>query len=102
MIHAEVSLAAEPRMNVTLTPEIERLIRDKVQTGRYSSASEVICEALRLLDECDQLTELHKNEIRKKIAAGMASLRAGKGTDGEAVFDRIDAELDAAERRGPA
>jgi antitoxin ParD1/3/4 len=89
-------------MNVTLTPEIERLIRDKVQTGRYSSASEVIGEALRLLDECDQVTELHKNEIRNKIAAGMASLRAGKGTDGEGVFDRIDAELDAAERRGPA
>jgi antitoxin ParD1/3/4 len=88
-------------MNVSLTPEIEKLIRHKVQTGRYSSASEVIREALRLMDECDQLAELHKNEIRKKIAAGMASLRAGKGADGEPVFDRIDAELDAAERRGP-
>jgi hypothetical protein len=60
----------------------------------------VIREALRLLDERDQLTELHKNEIRKKIAAGMASLLAGKGADGEAVFDRIDAKLDAAARRG--
>jgi antitoxin ParD1/3/4 len=88
-------------MNVSLTPELENLIRRKVQTGRYGSASEVIREALRLLDERDQLTELHKDEIRKKIAAGMASLRAGKGADGEAVFDRIDAELNAAARRGP-
>lgn len=87
-------------MNVSLTPELENLIRRKVETGRYGSASEVIREALRLLDERDQLTELHKDEIRKKIAAGMASLRAGKGADGEAVFDRIDA-LNAAARRGP-
>ena len=88
-------------MNVSLTPELENLIRRKVETGRYGSASEVIREALRLLDERDQLTELHKDEIRKKIAAGMASLRAGKGADGEAVFDRIDAELNVAARRGP-
>jgi antitoxin ParD1/3/4 len=88
-------------MNVGLTPELENLIHRKVETGRYGSASEVIREALRLLDERDQLTELHKDEIRKKIAAGMASLRAGKGADGEAVFDRIDAELNAAARRGP-
>jgi len=89
-------------MNVNLTPELEKLIHHKVETGRYSSASEVIREALRLMDERDQLTELHKDEIRNKIAAGMASLRAGKGADGEAVFDRIDAELAAAEGRGPA
>lgn len=53
------------------------------------------------MNERDRLTELHKDEIRKKIAAGTASLWTGKGVDGEAVFDRIDAELDAAERGGP-
>jgi antitoxin ParD1/3/4 len=89
-------------MNVSLPPELERLIHHKVETGRYGSASEVIREALHLMDERDRLTELHKDEIRKKIAAGMASLRAGKGVDGEAVFDRIDAELDVAEGGGPA
>ena len=88
-------------MNVSLPPELERLIHHKVETGRYGSASDVIRDALRLMDEHDRLTELHKDEIRKKISAGMASLRAGKGADGEAVFDRIDAELDAAERGGP-
>jgi len=88
-------------MNVSLPPELERLVHHKVETGRYGSASDVIREALRLMDERDRLTELHKDEIRKKIAAGMASLRAGKCVDGEAVFDRIGAELDAAERGGP-
>lgn len=80
-------------MNVSLTAELEKLVHNKVETGRYTSASEVIREALRLMEERDQMQELHKDEIRKKIAAGMISLRAGKGMDGEAVFDRIDAEL---------
>lgn len=36
-------------MNVSLTPELERYIRRKVDSGLYSNASEVVREALRLL-----------------------------------------------------
>jgi antitoxin ParD1/3/4 len=97
---AEILFVMESDMDVSLPPELERLVRHKVETGGYGSASDVIGEALRLMDERDRLAELHRDEIRKKIAAGMASLRAGKGVDGEAAFDRIDAELDAAERGG--
>ena len=43
---------------------------------------------------------LRKEEIRRQIAEGLQSLRLGKGVDGEAVFDRIEAELDALERTG--
>jgi antitoxin ParD1/3/4 len=88
-------------MNVSLTPELEQLVHLKVKTGRYTSASEVIREALRLLEERDELQVLHKDEIRKKIAAGMGSLRAGKGTDGEAFFDSIEAELSEPEHSRP-
>jgi antitoxin ParD1/3/4 len=88
-------------MNVSLTPELEQLVHLKVKTGRYTSASEVIREALRLLEERDELQVLHKDEIRKKIAEGMASLRAGKGTDGETFFDKLDAELGKPEHSRP-
>jgi len=87
-------------MNVSLTPELEQLVHQKVRTGRYTSASEVIREALRLMEERDQLDNWRKDEIRAQIAAGLASLRAGKGADGEAVFDRLEAEIDADEQRG--
>jgi antitoxin ParD1/3/4 len=87
-------------MNVSLGPELENLVHRKVETGRYGSASEVVREALRLMEERDQLTELRKDEMRKQIAAGMASLRAGKGTDGETFFAEMDAEFDALERQG--
>ena len=37
-------------MNVSLTPELEALVNEKVASGRYTSASEVIREALRLME----------------------------------------------------
>jgi antitoxin ParD1/3/4 len=88
------------RMNVSLTPELEQLVHLKVQTGRYTSASEVVREALRLMEERDQVQALHKDEIRKKIAAGVASLRTGKSVDGDAFMAAMDAELAELERRG--
>lgn len=81
-------------MNVHLTPELEQMIQSKVKTGRYNSASEVMREALRLMDERDQMKAMQKEEIRKKIAAGLKSLDEGRGVDGEAVFARLEAELD--------
>jgi antitoxin ParD1/3/4 len=54
-------------MNVSLTPEIEALVRHKVESGRYLSASEVMREALRLLEERDKLLELRREELRKEI-----------------------------------
>ncbi len=87
-------------MNVSLTPELEQLVHLKVQTGRYTSASEVVREALRLMEERDQLQALQKDQMRRKIAAGMASLRAGRGADGEDFLAAMDAELLELERRG--
>ena len=77
-------------MHVSLTPELEQMVHGKVKTGRYNSASEVVREALRLMEDRD----LVNVEIRNKIAAGMESLRQGKGTDGDEFFDQMEAELD--------
>ncbi len=77
-------------MNVHLTPELEQMVHSKVKTGRYNSASEVVREALRLLEEHDQV----KADIRRKIAEGMESLKAGRLVDGEAFFEQMEAELE--------
>ncbi len=53
-------------MNVSLPPELEQFVADKVKSGRYNSASEVIREALRLLEEREQLSHLQVRELRKK------------------------------------
>jgi len=83
---------------VQLAPEIERQINELMLSGRYSSTNELVREALRLMGERDRLLALCKQAIAEKIATGLDSLRAGKGKDGEAVFGRIESELDALER----
>lgn len=80
-------------MNVSLTPELKQLVDAKVQSGRYNSASEVVREALRLMDERDQMRAIQKDEIRKKIAEGLASARAGRLLDGEAFMAQMEEEL---------
>ena len=64
-------------MNVSLTPELEMLIQEKVSSGNYNSASEVVREALRLLKEQDELKELRREELRREIQKGVADMRAG-------------------------
>jgi len=41
-------------MTLLLTPETERAIAEQVESGRYSTADEVVLEALRLLSERDR------------------------------------------------
>lgn len=57
-------------MNVSLTPELERLIRQRVESGLYTSASEVVREALRLLEERDKLQSLQAEEPRAAKRGG--------------------------------
>ena len=73
-------------MNVSLTPELEKLVTRKVQSGLYQSASEVIREGLRLLEDQDRLRELHLAEVRKKIQAGLDQLDRGEGISGDQVY----------------
>ena len=88
-------------MNVSLTPELEKLVHLKVRTGRYTSASEVVREALRLMEQRDQLQALRQEDVRQKIAAGLASLRAGQGMDGDTFLAVMDEELAALDGREP-
>lgn len=60
-------------MNVSLTKELEELVNDKVKTGRYLSASEVVREALRLLEERDRIKEMRLQELRLDIQKGLDS-----------------------------
>ncbi len=87
-------------MNVNLTPELEQLVHAKVHTGRYNSASEVVREALRLMEERDQIKAIQKDEIRRKIDEGWASAQAGRLHDGDQVFAELEAQLDEMERNG--
>lgn len=79
-------------MDISLTPELEALINQKVSSGLYNSASEVVREALRLLKERDDLERIQKEELRRDIMLGVEEVRQGKGkkyADGSEVANDI-------------
>ena len=64
-------------MNISLTPQLEKLVKNKVESGHYASASEVMREALRLLAERDHRQSVRIEELRAEIKKGLDS---GKST----------------------
>ena len=74
-------------MNVSLTPQLENMVKGKVKSGLYSSSSEVIREALRLLDERDRLGQIRLVELREAVQEGLSS-----GAAGELNVEAIKAE----------
>jgi antitoxin ParD1/3/4 len=76
-------------MNVSLTPELERLVQEKVSSGLYNSASEVVREALRLLQERDELRKLRLEELRREIARGAEAADRGELVPAAEVFEHL-------------
>lgn len=64
-------------MNVSLTPELEKLVNDKVKSGLYNSASEVIREGLRLLHHHDGIKDMQTEELRQELKSGVELMRKG-------------------------
>lgn len=65
-------------MNISLTPELEKYIANKVEGGWYQTASEVIREALRLLRLQEDVQQKKLDELRKDIAIGLAQADRGQ------------------------
>lgn len=61
-------------MNISLTPELDRLVKEKVASGLYNNASEVVREALRQSLRTDAANEW----LAREAAIGFAQLQAGE------------------------
>jgi antitoxin ParD1/3/4 len=73
-------------MNVSLTPQLEKFVDERVAKGQYASASEVVRAGLRLL----QARETAREALRRQVAVGLKQARRGKLVDGEKVFDALE------------
>lgn len=60
-------------MNINLTPQLEAMVREKVAGGLYSSASEVVREALRLMEAQDRLRAVKLEQLRQDVCEGIES-----------------------------
>ena len=78
------------RMNIELKSEQEQFIRSQIERGEYQTADDVISEAFKLLAaRADKIEQL-----RQKIAIGTSEIANGQITDGELVFERLQANID--------
>ena len=75
----------EGAMNVSLTPELERFVDGKVESGLYNNASEVVREGLRLLKEHDEI----RVKWREQIERGWLQAQRGEVVDGAQAMTAI-------------
>ncbi|PAX60637.1 type II toxin-antitoxin system ParD family antitoxin [Brunnivagina elsteri] len=76
-------------MNINLKPEYEQFIQSQIANGQFTTVDEVINEAVKLLENrANQLEEL-----KRKIVLGTEQIKQGSVTDGEVVFERLQAKI---------
>jgi antitoxin ParD1/3/4 len=86
-------------MNVSLTPELEKLVNEKVKSGLYTSASEVIREGLRLLQEQEELRRIKHESLKRDIKEGLDGLDRGERLPAKKVFAEMTKKAKAMRRR---
>jgi antitoxin ParD1/3/4 len=85
-------------MNVSLTPELEKFVSAKVESGRYNSASEVVREALRLLEEHDQARASQIAEFNQELGRRLASLGRGEAVSSAEARSRLKSKSEQRRR----
>ena len=83
-------------MNITLGHEFEKRINEKISSGLYTSASEVIRDGLRLLFEKDLAKQQQLEILRQEVARGFEQLSAGNhsGKNALDIFDDVSRGID--------
>ena len=84
-------------MDIHLTPRLEQFVQSKVQSGRYTSPSEVVREALRLMEQKEELRAIQLRELRNRIDMGLAEAGRGEAMDGETFMQGLIEDLDTQE-----
>jgi antitoxin ParD1/3/4 len=81
-------------MEINLTPELEEIVKGKIESGLYSSADEVVRKAVSLLDDRDTERERRLEDVRSKVAAGREQIERGQFQRYESMEDLMD-EIEA-------
>src|SRR6266702_2105832 len=67
-------------MKIHLPSDLEQFVTQKIESGKYDSASDVICAALWLLKDWDALRQCRLEELRREIQIGLEQLDRGEYT----------------------
>lgn len=86
-------------MNVSLTPELEKFIQEKINSGLYTSASEVVRESLRLMHTYDDLQKQKIQQMNQAIEIGLEQLTKGKKIPKKESYNRLKSKIDKTQKR---
>jgi antitoxin ParD1/3/4 len=89
----------DPRMNISLTPELERRIAEKVESGLYTTASEVVRAALRGMFEQDAQRERARAELDAALQHSIDQLDRGEGISPDESDRRLAAIIESHRRK---
>lgn len=87
-------------MEIDLTPELERFVQAKVQSGQYASADEVICHALRRVAREEQEYAARLEALRAELDPAIAEYKRGELIPGPLAVEQARAELRRLAGRG--
>ena len=76
-------------VNISITPELDAFLRDRVNSGRYQTTSEVVREALRLLERHEQEREEAFHQLKAKLEEGARQAERGELIDEDEVFSEL-------------
>ena len=76
-------------VNISLTPELDGFLQSRVASGRYQTASEVVREALRLLQNQERERDEAFQQLKAKLEMGAAQAERGDLLDPEIVFEEL-------------
>lgn len=76
-------------VNISITPELDAFLQSRVKTGRYQSTSEVVREALRLLERHERDREEAIRQLKAKLERGAIQAERGELIDGDEVLDEL-------------
>ena len=83
-------------ITVTLPPELDAFIKERVAAGRFATAGEAIREGLRLLEEREHKREAVLTELLREIEIGIEQAKSGKLSDGRAFFEELRQKIRSA------
>jgi antitoxin ParD1/3/4 len=92
-------MANRENISISFTPEQAAFLAGCVKSGRYQSTSEVVREAVRMLEHQIERREAELARVRAMIQEGADQLDRGEVVDGETFFREWDEELE--ELAGP-
>ena len=76
-------------VNISITPELDRFLQSRVESGRYQTTSEVVREALRLLERREQERDEALFHLKERLERGAGQAERGELIDGDEVFDEL-------------